>query len=458
MTFEEAITHFCRGDLDVDFHRFDICQDCEDDPIRLIGPGHIRQTAEGRLELKCYAKSADGNVAVGFDMMNQSFGRQSGELFEADDHYRVEAHDIRNDLWTSDPALIHPSWSLEIDAGMISADLGQVRRERSQQSQAASLRLIFLEQKQKQWTALTRHSEILVADGAIALRFESDGEDRICVIARCDDDFAPAFEGYLLEALQFILCKTLYPAIVDEVRSDRRILELRSRARLDKEAPAMPPLPTSTSEHQADVAALLQAYFQHVADAGDETMWHPLTGYLALARSTSTYLLDAWAIGLSIAIEGVSKEICFQPQASPNEHARVREGIIAWMAEQGDIPENLQNRIGGFLGSLDQTRPIDRLFSLVAIGHVHASDIDNWKSLRNASVHTRRATAAHREQVQIQKGLDQVYRALRLFYMLVFHQIGYAGAFTDYGEKGWPERRYPLPVPDSVAGAIPKPR
>ena len=49
MIFDDAITQFCRGDLAVDFHRFDICQNREENPIRLIGPGHIRQTAEGRI-------------------------------------------------------------------------------------------------------------------------------------------------------------------------------------------------------------------------------------------------------------------------------------------------------------------------------------------------------------------------------------------------------------------------
>ncbi|MGQ0280358.1 hypothetical protein ACT17R_17100 [Sphingopyxis sp. Q841] len=40
MNFDEAITHSCRDDLAVKYHRFDICQDQERDPIGLIGPGH----------------------------------------------------------------------------------------------------------------------------------------------------------------------------------------------------------------------------------------------------------------------------------------------------------------------------------------------------------------------------------------------------------------------------------
>lgn len=451
MTFDESIEAFRRGRFEIDLLRITLRQDGAAEPEDFTGPGTVRQGEDGRIELKCHASlPADRDM---FANMSRDMNRKSGEVFLDDDHFQCSAVDLWGEAWEGGRLLIHPSWSMPLNAGTIYAHATHLRRAKDVRGGRPRLRLIFFKQEHKDWKALLgpQHSITLVnMPVSFTLQATADREDQVTVQIEAEQGLPQAFERRLVEALQFVLAQSLQVAISDQTNTSSRVLELRSAVARDWRANPYPPLATHTTQFSAGVVELLRLYLDFLYAWPDEDMWHPCTAYLALVRNANAMSLDAWALTLGVAVEGMARLIDYDPVANVEAHDRFRAAASTWMDTES-ISDELRLRVLGMLSQLDHVRPSDLMKSLIPAGHALHDDIKAWTRLRNKAVHTRQVTRVDVLPDRLQQSIDEVHAVTRLLYAIVFHHIAYSGPYTDYAERGFPERQFPFAVEPAKA-------
>lgn len=437
MTFDETIETFRRGEFEIDMPRIEMVAGDH----RMQGPGSLSQNARGDIELKCHVAFDELQPMV--DMINRSMRSEAGALVPEDNYHLATATDYTNAAWDLGRILTNHSISLPAASGTIRAVPKTLRRQKSTRSTASILALYFFEQNKRDWEGLIGEPHtIKINDTDLHLTFEDLTGEQIKVVAKCDLPFPPAFERRLIEAMQFVVGQSLNPAIVDEVVSSCRTLSL-SGARPDiRRVPAYPPLATNTGLHSKQLVELLRCYLQYLADAPDEGIWSAPSSFLSLVRRSSESSIDGWLIGICVAVEGLAGLIELAPSALTAELADFQKATTVWMDDKGISAGNRQ-RIVGLIGQLSAIRPRDRMMSLVPGGWLIEDDIKTWTKARNSAVHTRKSSAADVERDSFQKRVDQLHRIYRLLHTIIFHVIGYTGQYTDYGERGFPDRLYP---------------
>jgi len=165
--------------------------------------------------------------------------------------------------------------------------------------------------------------------------------------------------------------------------------------------------------------------------------------YLRNACEASANSLEAEAIGLCVAVEGIANLLPFDKGNSEDEIvANVRQEILKRLEELG-VNSNLKERIQGLLGQLNTVRAIDRLQVLVHSERLDARSLDAWKKLRNKGVHPTRSTLEELDDEEMQKMIDRIHQVYVCMYQITFTLIGYEGPFSNYGSKRFREETYP---------------
>jgi hypothetical protein len=111
--------------------------------------------------------------------------------------------------------------------------------------------------------------------------------------------------------------------------------------------------------------------------------------------------------------------------------------------------KDMKGRLLGLLSMLDlPPGPPDRLKWLAMQGKVEKAYIKTWRDLRNAQVHPKLADLAKPDEAAYQVQLDRIHSVQVLLCQVTYHVIGYSGHYTDYAAEGWPDKPYPLTVPE----------
>lgn len=450
MEFEKAAEAFRRKELELDFATITITQCAESEPAIYTGPGYFRQDAGGKLEVKCYATTTP---QMGIAAFNRQMRASSGSLYGEDDYYRTLAVDHAGHEWEASPSILGSSISFVTDASVMTLTPRRLVRRLGWRGSASRLRLEFFGQRERNWTALFGTHDIEYADGQrLTLAIERGADEAVVVTASASDSLPPALEMRLVEALQFVLCLDLHVDISDSAGDGKRTAELRSAGARQSRINPYPPLNTRSPSNTAPVITLLQYYLRYALAAPIADAWHPCSAHLAHARQASANSLEAWEVGLSVAVEGIANLIPAEAPSETIDYGALRKELTAWLGERS-YPESLVSRIGGMLGGLEMVRPKDRMMGLVGGGAVSKDDIAAWVRVRNTAVHTRQVTSSDLEDSELQRQFDQLHRVYRLMHGMVFHLIGYSGPYSNYAERGFPDAMFPL-----AADAVPAPQ
>lgn len=444
MTFEETIDAHAHGSLNIDFLSIALEQRRENNPERLAGPGSARQSNDGVIELKCFASGAADDTA--FEALGRDTNRKSGQIYKNEDYYDCAAADLSGEVWRTGPTLITRDWSFPQHAGIVHARGVSLCRNAKVRVAQSTLRIHFLKQEHREWRGLVgADAAMRVAAFPFELLITAEEDDRIVVQATSAQPFPSGFERRLVEALQFVMAQTLHVSISDTTSGGERALVLHSPSSRFVARHTLPPLETTHRANRGHLFDLLQRYLEYISSFPDHDIWHSCTNFLALSRDAAGLSLDAWAIGLSVAIEGAANFVNYTAPDMKAEHDSARKLIHKTLAD-ANVSSRLQARVNGMLSQLDHIRPRDRLESLVASGRVLKDDLKNWTQLRNHSVHTREVSAQDFEIAKLQELLNQVQCAVRLLYSVIFHLIDYSGPYTDYAQH-FTEQRYPFTPP-----------
>jgi hypothetical protein len=236
------------------------------------------------------------------------------------------------------------------------------------------------------------------------------------------------------ESLRYITAKTaIWRARLQNEGNELR-LELASPWRKSLRTQLSPPISPRSIDFHRHGWRLFGKYLEYVVATTEGTFWNPVAYHLNNACEATAGSLDAWAIGVSVAVEAVASLISVADDKEKVER------------EQSDL-QDLYDRVTGQINAMSNRRAQDTLYGLAATGHLQEDYIKAWVYLRNRHVHPTLKDLKKPDQVDHQTLVDRILRVEVLLRQLTFKLIGYEGPFTDYGTRGnqaFPSQEYPM--------------
>jgi hypothetical protein len=451
----ETIDAFRRGALDIDCKRMVLAQHKEGGE-RLEGPGYIRQLDDGTLIFKIYVVQHN---AKPFGQLDAMLGGVAGRLHTDEMFYDLDATARDGTHWTAARILLVPQWDATDLTVLAQGQMQSMTAHLDLHQKQHYLRLHFFEEfnvpLHRMSETETHGSRHFARDRA---EFEScgwtfevrkkEGSGDTVVEVTSEAAFPLAFHLRIQESLQYITAKTaIWRARLESEGSELR-LELASPWRKSARTPFSPPISPASINFYDHGWRLFGRYLSYVVQKTRGTHWNPVAYHLYDACEATANSIDAWAVGVSVAVEAVASLIKVKDDKQQDALlALYQERAHKWLEEQPDLV-NISRRARGQIDSMSKRRPDDTLYALAKSGHVEKAYIKSWRGLRNRHVHPTLKDLKKPDPVDNQKLLDNIHRVETLLRQLTFHLIGYAGPFTDYGvheKHDFPSKQYPLP-------------
>lgn len=455
MNFLEAIRNSKNGDFSVDCNSIRLEQTSAQAPLIFDGPGYIRQAAEGRYEFKIYDP---GKKPLQF--MPTELGVGAGRVFGSDVYFSLKAVAHDGSVWTSDRVLPRSNWAH--GKAIVTGDLREIRTVEDRPGGEFSCNVHFFQDIDVPLTEMTEYIDGPIRGmrrdravfSSMGMDFEiKKAEDEFVVSTNSKTPLPSSIEMRIQEALEFISGQSLVCRAVVTGMDAASHLELRSPRKIPTDVQLLPPISANTAASWTHNWQLFLQYFEYIIRNGTPMFWHHCSYHIRNAREASSNTLDARALGLSVAVEGLADLIEFSiPVEERGRRAAYVKAISDFSESLPDVSK-LHIRLKGLLGMMSQIRVQDRLAELAAIGRVTPSYVKAWAKLRNRYAHPKRVDLKPSDRLAMQMLLDRIHQTETLMYQIVFHLIGYTGAFTDYGRHGkhaFPTGTYPLSIPDPI--------
>jgi hypothetical protein len=448
---DETIDAFRRGALEIDCKRMVLAQHKEDGEY-FEGQGYIRQADDGALVFKIYVATHNAKPLSHLEAM---FSAGAGKLYGDTAFYDLKATGHDGTCWTAKRILLVPSWDATDMTVLVRGNMQSMTAHLDSPQHHHYLRLHFFEEYEVpllQWSTTERHgSPYHVTDRA---EFEACGakfEVRQCetsgdtiVELTSETPLPVAFDLRIQEALQYLTAKSAFWRARLQSHDQELHLELSSPWRKSARTQFSPPISPASAHFREDGWRLFGAYLAYVTQKTSGTHWNPVAYHLYNACETTANSVDAWAVGVSVAVEAVTGLIAIDgDDDKARELALYQKRVLAWIAEQNDLSADVVKRAQGQINAMSNKRPQDTLYVLATAGRVEKNYVDAWSYLRNRHVHPRLQDLEKPTPVDMQKLLDHIRRAEVLLRQLTFHLIHYEGHFTDYGILDFPSKQYP---------------
>ena len=276
-----------------------------------------------------------------------------------------------------------------------------------------------------------------------------------CVRAMGKQPLPPKFGTRIWESMVFVLASPLsWSAIrlIDEGTEELRIRSPRERPSSNGNPPILQHLQPPTG----DTWCIFDCYLRYVLRGSQppEPKLHPLSSQVFSVRNSAGASIEAQSLALTVAVENVLNTFLLETgQPSDPDIAALKdlmEHLKDWPTKNQSPRKRAMERAMGAIGGFKNASATDRLRALVSEGVVSQNGVEAWKKLRNAATHGDWSQLRQNRQ----HWADLTGAVSTLFHQLIFHLIGYKGAYTDYGTHGYPLRKYP---PNPATGPSPSP-
>ena len=434
MNLNDVISDFEQRKLHIDFLEMSLTQNKSGvKVISYTGKGYVEQTDDDVLFLKMYVnETANTSLFDEFKNLNQT---KSGELYPDDSYYTLSGIAADGTTWKAEHVLPACKWHVQhpnpiVDARLSSITGGELARD------PKSLEMHFFEKADL--PVLSRKARFTV--GRYDFHVEG-GDDSFIIGADSDVPLPEHFGMRIEEALRFLLAQSVTP---------RAIVQHHSVLLLTSTTPKSPvvrlgrPISRGSAAFHDKSWDLFGAYLVFVTEKTKFGNWHPCTGYLHMAREASANSLDAWAIGIAVAVEGLARLVNIEHDTAEDEKRNAErkrlKDLQTFIVEQVSSQECLKrytDRVKGIVSSLTSVRAIDRLFWLADHGGAERSHVNAWRKLRNRGVHPATTEDKDIASLDYQELVDEVHSVTILLYHIVFHVIAYDGPYTDYGTRNF---------------------
>jgi hypothetical protein len=209
----------------------------------------------------------------------------------------------------------------------------------------------------------------------------------------------------------------------------------------------LPPIYPKSPDYAIFWKSIFAHYLRYALKNGKGDYINHCSYHYSNAFESSANSLDAWAVGVCVAVEGVANLIplkmpVYKRKQLDKFSKKVKEYVCG-----ADLPPDLTDRLLGLLGMMADPRVQDRLSSLTKKGYTNSVYVSSWKKLRNSNVHPKSSQLKAVPADLVQKKFDQVHQVEVLLHQIIFFLIGYKGIYTNYGVHGFPAARYPVPMP-----------
>lgn len=466
---DEMIDAFRRGRFDLDCTKM-VLRQRKDGGRNFEGCGYVRQIDDGSLVFKLYVQRRD-NVGPAGSLQILTSGT-AGTVFGDDELYDLTATSVD---WTSWKAVriaeLYPNWNMQDGTGILSGRLNSIVAGPMLPPMARPfLRLHFFEEYElplPAWSPATDRPLQRIARDHIKLHacganFEVTsrlGSGDTVVTATADRKFPAIFHLRIQESLQYITGRSANWRARVENSDGMSTLELASPRPKAAHTQFNPPISPATIEFHSHTWALFERFLSYVVKNTDTTSgtqhWNSVAYHLYMARESTSASIDAWAVGVSVAVEAVAsliveklpvdqeKEKCW---ANLWSHAR------QWLEGKENLSDGIRDRARGHL-SPKFMRPKDALIALAERNLADHECVDAWNKLRNRHVHPNLADLRVPDAAEYRALFKLLQQAGMLLHQLTFHLIGYEGPFTDYSRVGPGSRQYPLVESEEVMDA-----
>ncbi len=457
LNLDENIEAFRQGKLDFDCKRMVLTQRKTNGGERFIGKGYIRQLEDGSLTFKLYVNRHNAKPMGHFEALHST---KAGEIHSDDLYYDLEATAFDGAQWNATRIMPSPHWdfrdgrngSVIID-GKLRSMTASLDRDFYKSRSKHYLRLHFFEEYE---LPLHRMSELKDEDGsrwvADHAEFEAcgsqftvrKGSGATTVEIASETKFPPAYYLRVQEAIQYITAKTTtYRALVTSFRGGLQ-LELAMPWRTPSRTQFTQPISPISSDFNGHVWKLFEKYLQYVAESTKGTHWNPVAYHLNNACEATSSSVDAWAVGISVAIEAVASLVELKVDERRGAQVQlIQTEMRNWLSKQS-FPKDRTQQLAGMIGAFGARRPQDVMYALAETGHVDRSYIKAWQNLRNRHVHPKLKDLERPSLTDSQSLLDDIHRSEVVLRQLTFFLIGYKGPFTDYGVQAFPSKQYPM--------------
>ncbi|MEQ8249417.1 MAG: hypothetical protein RID42_17215 [Alphaproteobacteria bacterium] len=436
------ISDFKKGNLHVDFLEMTLLQNSpSDNAISYNGRGYIRQTEEGALEYKLYAnETRNSNYIVDF---RRQFEVQSGEVLPEDSYFTLTGVAANGGSWKAEHVIPKCDWHAQHADPIVYGKLSSVTGGEPP-SNPKAIALHFFEKTDL--PILNNESKFGIGDSEFHIE---SGDDNFIVRAKSNSPLPEHFAIRIEEALRFLLAQSVTPRVIVQPNC----VTLISKTLKSPMIRLGPPISRGSEGFHDNSWGLFGTYLDYVTRETNFANWNACTGYLHMAHEASANSLDAWAMGLGVAVEGLASLINFEQDAEESnkraeEKARLKElqNFIVDRVSNQDAFSEFTERVRGLVAGLTSVRAIDRMRWLSSLDKIDPSHIEAWRRLRNSSVHPKSRGEVDIASVDFQKMIDEVHCVTVLLYHIVFHIIGYSGPYTDYATRNFPVKNYPLTV------------
>jgi hypothetical protein len=436
MSIEESIEAFKNNRLEIDCVDMTLRQVNEDNPIVYRGKGTIRQTVDGKVSFKLFVNRTENNDK--FVDLKRFFAAKSGEILPEDNYYSLSATAFDRTVWGAGRLLIHAAWPVDGEP-IVTGDLSTVSTEWEMSEPSHYLRLHFLEAADIPCVVDTYKFSAGACD------FEVRSEHYEFTIEATSKQALDAyFQTRIQEALRFLLAKSVTWRIMLRQDGLKRRLELASTTPRAAKTRLDPPIGAPSHSHIEDSWRLFSNYLTYVIKNSRRFDWHVCSYHLHNACEASANSLDAWAVGLSVAVEGIASLIQVEKSNDELEElAKLQEYVLKHINLHESYGK-YSSRLKGLLNMMMNVRVQDRLRRLEEQGYVGEGAIDAWSSLRNRHVHPDESELRSMEPEYLQRLFDRINKVTVLMYNVVFALIDYEGTYTDYGSRNYPTRNFPL--------------
>ena len=458
---DETIDAFRRGSLDIDCKSMVLAQR-KAGGEQFEGQGYIRQAEDGTLIFKIYVTKHNAEVSGHFQaMVNGS----AGQLYPDEAFYDLEAIGCDGTRWTAMRILPYSHWDVSDMSVLMHGKAPSIISYLGTHKFRHYLRLHFFEEYEVPLLLRSETEEhgnrVSVLDRAEfeagGAKFEvrrRDGSGSTIVEVTSETPLPAAFDLRIQEALQYVTAKSAFWRARLHGHGNELHLELSSPRRKSAYTKFSPPISPASIHYRECFWGLFREYLKFVTQSTNGLHWNPVAYHLHNACEATANSVDAWAVGISVAVEAIAGLIEISSAADKAKEVAVYQcRALAWLAEQKDLSSEIAERAKGQINAMSNKRPQDTLYALADAGQVEKKYVKAWTDLRNRQVHPNLQDLGKPTAVATQKLLHHIHKVEVLLKQLTFHLIGYAGFFTDYGTPNLATKRYPLAVEASPAQA-----
>ncbi|HWB53362.1 MAG TPA: hypothetical protein VG722_04190, partial [Tepidisphaeraceae bacterium] len=436
-------------------------------PMIFTGAGVIWQEPDGSLRLSFFPHEPLPHWGPGTELFNPLRpAGQVGKIIPRNTYYSLSGSDSLGLSWKSRCFLPHVEFGR--DRTVITADLRELRVFWG--GQLTTDNYIELEayediefpcnagtsSETKTARGVTHSSSsfdaAVVKACGMQLVFEKDEGSFTCYLTNTERWPIRRIVSRITESLQFVLARPVYWGRRTVGRRGVKVSRLVPSFDTDGPKHFRPPLSTRVFDQTGCFWFLFGKYLAVISKFRGRN-WHPLSvrayGVIKAAEGS----IDALALTLSTAVEGITISMLSSLSASPASilpdldqlvgHIQKWDGFqpLPDNPDKSKLREALKKRVEGLLGTLRRPRVNDIFNVLISRQVIDPAHVEAWKKLRHPRAH-----GGVEDALDLHALVHDVGVVTSLYYRVIFTAIGYNGKYVDYGSPGWPVRDHLTPV------------